>query len=113
MATNPNLPQYGAPASPDAQKGLTVGFAHHLLFASRSVSLPGLVASAQSSPLETQNVQADRKGNSTVQLGSTKVDGLPLELFSSGQARWLGTSVNGGAGQPRPSVPNALKAAGA
>jgi hypothetical protein len=66
--------------------------------------------------LETQNVQADAKGNYTVQLGATKPNGLPLDLFSSGDARWLGVSVNGGIEQPRVlllSVPYALKAADA
>ena len=51
-----------------------------------------------SSRLETQNVEADAKGNYAVQLGATKPDGLPLDLFSSGDARWLGVSVNGGQG---------------
>jgi hypothetical protein len=51
--------------------------------------------------LETQNVQADAKGNYTVQLGATKPDGLPLDLFSSGEARWLGVTINGGTEQPR------------
>jgi hypothetical protein len=63
--------------------------------------------------LETQNVQADAKGNYTVQLGATKPAGLPLDLFSSGDARWLGVRVNGGEEQPRVvlvSVPYALKA---
>lgn len=63
--------------------------------------------------LETQNVQADAKGNYTVQLGATKPDGLPLDLFSSGEARWLGVTINGGTEQPRAlllSVPYALKA---
>ena len=66
--------------------------------------------------LETQNVQADTRGNYTVQLGATKPDGLPLDLFSSGDARWLGVTVNGGQEQPRVlllSVPYALKAADA
>jgi hypothetical protein len=66
--------------------------------------------------LETQNAQADTKGNYTVQLGATKPDGLPLDLFSSGDARWLGVTVNGGPEQPRVlllSVPYALKAADA
>ena len=66
--------------------------------------------------LETQNVQADSKGNYTIQLGSTKPDGLPLDLFTSGGARWLGVTVNGGQEQPRVlllSVPYALKAADA
>ena len=48
--------------------------------------------------METQNVHPDAKGNYTVQLGATKPDGLPLDLFSSGDARWLGVSVNGGQG---------------
>ena len=51
--------------------------------------------------LENQNAQADSKGNYTVQLGATKPDGLPLDLFSSGDARWLGVTVNGGQEQPR------------
>jgi hypothetical protein len=66
--------------------------------------------------LETQNVTADSKGNYTAQLGATKPDGLPLELFSSGEARWLGVRVNGAPEQPRIlllSVPYALKAADA
>jgi hypothetical protein len=66
--------------------------------------------------LETQNVQADAKGNYNVQLGATKAEGLPLDLFSSGEARWLGVTVNGGTEQSRVlllSVPYALKAADA
>ena len=66
--------------------------------------------------LETQNVQADSKGNYSVQLGATKSEGLPLDLFTSGEARWLGVRINGGEEQPRVlllSVPYALKAADA
>ena len=66
--------------------------------------------------LESQNVQADAKGNYTAQLGATKPAGLPLDLFSSGEARWLGVTVNGGQEQARVlliSVPYALKAADA
>jgi hypothetical protein len=66
--------------------------------------------------LETQNIQADAKGNYSVQLGATKPDGLPLDLFSSGEARWLGVTINSGEEQPRAllvSVPYALKAADA
>jgi hypothetical protein len=66
--------------------------------------------------LETQNIQADAKGNYAVQLGATKPDGLPQDLFSSGEARWLGVTVNGGNEQARVlllSVPYALKAADA
>jgi trimeric autotransporter adhesin len=65
---------------------------------------------------ETQNVTADARGNYTVQLGASKSDGLPLELFSTGEGRWLGVRVNGGEEPPRVlllSVPYALKAADA
>ena len=66
--------------------------------------------------METQNVQADAKGNYTVQLGAATSEGLPLSLFSSGEARWLGVRVNSNEEQPRIlllSVPYALKAADA
>jgi hypothetical protein len=66
--------------------------------------------------IETQNVQADAKSNYTVQLGATTSEGLPLGVFTSGEARWLGMRVNGGEEQPRGlllSVPYALKAADA
>ena len=70
------------------------------------------------SPLwfETQNVTTDSRGNYTVQLGATMPAGLPLDLFTSGEARWLGVRINGGEEQPRIlflSVPYALKAADA
>jgi hypothetical protein len=63
--------------------------------------------------LETQNVVADSNGHYAVSLGTTKTDGLPVELFTSGEARWLGVQVAGQAEQPRVllvSVPYALKA---
>jgi hypothetical protein len=63
--------------------------------------------------LETQNVQADNKGNYTALLGSTKVEGLPAELFTANEARWLGVQIEGEVEQPRVlfvSVPYALKA---
>ncbi len=66
--------------------------------------------------METQNVTADAKGSYTAHLGATKPDGLALDLFSPGEARWLGVSVNGAPEQPRVlllSVPYALKAADA
>ena len=66
--------------------------------------------------LETQNIQADTSGNYTVQLGASSSQGLPLDLFTSGEARWLGVRVNGAEEQPRVlllSVPYALKAADA
>lgn len=65
---------------------------------------------------EVQNAFTDANGNYSVQLGSSSPTGLPLELFISGEARWLGVRVNGGAEQARVlllSVPYALKAADA
>ena len=63
--------------------------------------------------LETQNVQADATGHYTAMLGSANAEGVPLQVFSSGEARWLGVQVQGEPAQPRVllvSVPYALKA---
>ncbi|HET8922238.1 MAG TPA: hypothetical protein VFN26_04495 [Candidatus Acidoferrum sp.] len=68
--------------------------------------------------LETQNMELDEQGHYTVLLGATKSEGLPLELFTAGEPRWLGVQVN----LPKEveqarvllvSVPYALKAADA
>ena len=62
---------------------------------------------------QAQTVQFDAKGNYSVLLGATQTEGLPVELFSSAEAHWLGVEVQG---QPQPartllvSVPYALKA---
>jgi len=66
--------------------------------------------------LETQNVQADATGRYTVMLGATKPEGLPMEFFSSNEARWVGVQPQGQNEQPRVllvSAPYALKAADA
>jgi hypothetical protein len=63
--------------------------------------------------LETQNVTPDEKGNYTVLVGAASAHGLPIEMFASGEARWLGIQVEQRAEQPRVllvSVPYALKA---
>ncbi len=63
--------------------------------------------------LETQNVTPDSTGHYVVLLGATKPDGLPTDLFTSEQARWVGVQVSGQAEQPRillVSAPYALKA---
>src|ERR1700722_13378270 len=39
---------------------------------------------------DTQSVTLDANGRYTVQLGSTLPNGLPVEVFASGEARWLG-----------------------
>ena len=63
--------------------------------------------------LETQSVQLGKNGSYSVMLGSTSSEGLPTDVFASGQARWLSVQVQGQAEQPRVmllSVPYALKA---
>jgi hypothetical protein len=63
--------------------------------------------------METQNVQPDANGHYSVQLGSTQPNGLPTDVFTSGEARWLGVQPQGQGEQPRillMSVPYALKA---
>ena len=63
--------------------------------------------------LETQNATADGTGHYTVLLGSTKSEGLPADLFTTEQARWIGVQVSGQAEQPRVllvSAPYAFKA---
>ncbi len=63
--------------------------------------------------IETQSVPLDSSGHYSVMLGATKPDGLPTDLFTSGEARWLGVQPEGQAEQSRVlllSVPYALKA---
>jgi hypothetical protein len=68
------------------------------------------------SPLwvETQTVTLDAAGRYQVELGAASVTGMPIELFSSGDARWLEVQIAGEPPQSRVlllSVPYALKAA--
>ncbi len=63
--------------------------------------------------LETQNVTLDAQGRYTVLLGANSAEGVPLEVFSANEARWLGIQPEG---LPEHrvllvSVPYALKAA--
>ena len=63
--------------------------------------------------METQNVTTDTSGNYSVLLGSTTAAGLPSDLFSQQEQRWLDVQVEGQAEQPRVllvSVPYAFKA---
>src|SRR5580658_4461591 len=67
---------------------------------------------------ETQNVQVDVQGHYTALLGSASPQGLPLNLFTAGQAHWLAVEplVQGFPEQPRVmlvGVPYAMKAADA
>ena len=66
--------------------------------------------------VETQNVQSDANGHYTAMLGASTSTGVPLEIFSSAEAHWVGAQVSGQREQPRVlllSVPYALKAADA
>jgi trimeric autotransporter adhesin len=66
--------------------------------------------------LETQNVHPDKNGHYTILLGSTRLEGLPADLFVSEQAQWLGVQPEGKSEQARVllvAVPYALKAADA
>lgn len=65
---------------------------------------------------ERQNIQLNATGHYTVLLGFTQAEGLPVELFTTGEARWLGVQPEGEPEHPRVmlvSVPFALKAADA
>jgi hypothetical protein len=62
---------------------------------------------------EVQNVTTSDQGRYTVLLGSTTADGLPVDVFSSNEAHWLGVQVEQQPEQPRTvlvAVPYALKA---
>ncbi len=63
---------------------------------------------------EVQNLHLESGGRFSALLGATSDAGLPLEIFSASQARWLGIRPDGQAEQPRIlllSVAYALKAA--
>ena len=65
---------------------------------------------------ESQTVTLDPSGHYKVNLGATLANGLPSDLFSTGEARWLEVQAAGQSPQPRVllvSVPYALKAADA
>jgi hypothetical protein len=66
--------------------------------------------------METQNVQPDKAGRYAVQLGAVSKDGLPPDVFMTGEARWLAVQIGNEAEQARVAlvaVPYAMKAADA
>jgi hypothetical protein len=66
--------------------------------------------------METQNVAPDRAGRYSVQLGATTSNGIPANVFQTGEARWLAVQIAGEAEQTRVmlvAVPYAMKAADA
>ncbi len=65
---------------------------------------------------EVQNITIDGSGRYAAFLGARSASGIPLEVFSNGEARWLGVQAEGQLEQPRVllvSVPYALKASDA
>ena len=65
---------------------------------------------------EVQNVTVDNSGHYSALLGARSANGIPLDLFSNGEARWLGVQAESQPEQPRillVSVPYALKASDA
>jgi hypothetical protein len=65
---------------------------------------------------EVQSVSLDAAGRYTAFLGSRSATGIPVELFSTGEAHWLAVQPQGQPEQPRVllvSVPYALKASDA
>jgi trimeric autotransporter adhesin len=68
--------------------------------------------------METQNAESDAQGHYAVLLGSTRSEGMRVDLFTAGEPRWLGVRVEmpGEVEQPRVllvSVPYAMKASDA
>src|SRR5262249_37709716 len=60
---------------------------------------------------EKQNVLLDSSGHYSVYLGITQTNGVPMNLFTAGEAHWLGVQVTGQVEQARVflvSVPYAL-----
>jgi hypothetical protein len=67
---------------------------------------------------ETQTIQIGRSGDYNILLGQTQPDGIPLDVFASGEARWLGLlwarpGETEGARIRITSVPYALRASDA
>jgi hypothetical protein len=85
-----------------------------------SVTLSIYAEESGGSPIweEVQSVALDASGRYSILLGASVTEGLPLDMFASGQARWLGLRFErpGEVETPRArltSVPYALRAADA
>jgi hypothetical protein len=119
-STVPRLIKFGGFINPQLAQGPQNGTAEAV--ASRIVGMMFSLYELQEggSPLwsESQQVHLDAQGRYAVLLGVTEPEGLPLDLFTSGKALWLGVQpqLPGAAEQPRlllVAVPYALKAADA
>src|SRR5207249_3552137 len=65
--------------------------------------------------LESQNIELDHAGRYSALLGAGTAEGLPLDLFTSGDVRWLSVRAQVFLAEEQPrvlvvSVPYALKA---
>ena len=120
-----NNPQQSSSTTETAQVPLVIRFSGRLrdVDEKQLVGLTGLTFSlyteqAGGAPLwtESQNVMLDSQGRFTVLLGSSAPNGLPIDLFASREAHWLGITADDGIERPRTllvSVPYALEAANA
>jgi len=45
--------------------------------------------------METQNVQPDKLGHYSIMLGLSSSQGLPADLFTAGEPRWIGVQPQG------------------
>jgi trimeric autotransporter adhesin len=103
----PNLIRYGGVLK-DAQGAALPGTTQGITFAIYKQQEGGAPVW-----METQNVTLDASGHYSVLLGTGRAEGLPADLFSAQEQRWLGVQVQGEAEQARVllvSVPYALKA---
>ena len=106
-STVPNLISYSG----------TLAHARNVAVPSRTVGVTFAIYKQQEGGapvwLETQNVTVDSSGHYSVLLGSTRAEGMPADLFSAQEERWLGVKAEGQAEQARVmlvSVPYAFKA---
>jgi endosialidase-like protein len=137
LAAQEMKPRAVTPESP-AVKGPAVGVVNPQAIVPRFVKFSGTLQDMAGKPLvgvadvtfalyteeaggtalwyETQTVETDALGRYTVLLGAMHAGGVPVEMFTSGEARWLGVQVGNlpetaqGGRVLLVSVPYALKA---
>ena len=102
----PRLVQFGAILKDSAGRPMTgVASATFAVYADQEGGAPLWI--------ETQNVLADASGHYNALLGTATAGGFPVELFGTGESRWLGVTIARQPEMPRvllASVPYALKA---
>lgn len=118
VVVRPTPPAASAPTSVPAlvpHSGLIVGADGKALSGEVSATFLIYRDEVGGQPLftETQTIALDAAGRYEVQLGATLSSGIPLDLFGSGEARWLEVQIAEAKTQQRAllaSVPYALKA---